>query len=132
MKLHTHLTRTALALLLGAALAPAYAADTPIYTLQGTGATSPTWSPDGQRIAFNSSLTMSELLKDSLVNPGKKIPTWSLEKPGFSDNSFLTPPKSTTANPDGSLAEIRAYLAKDVIDKKAKVINRLNFINNNL
>jgi dipeptidyl aminopeptidase/acylaminoacyl peptidase len=92
-----------------------------------TGASGPVWSPDGGRISFSSTLTMSELLADSLVNPGRKLPGWSLEKPGFSDNAFLTPPKSVTANADGSLAEIRAYLAKDVLDKKAKVINRLNF-----
>ncbi len=92
-----------------------------------TGAAGPVWSPDGKQIAFNSTLTMSELLKDTLVNPGKRPPVWSLEKPGFSDNAFLTPPKSVSANPDGSLAQIRAYLANDVLDKKAKVINRLNF-----
>ncbi len=96
-------------------------------TTLATGASSPIWSPDGKQLLFSSSLTMTELLKDSLVNPGRRLPAWSLEKPGFSDNAFLTPPKSVTANPDGSLAQIRAYLAKDVVDKKAKVINRLNF-----
>jgi dipeptidyl aminopeptidase/acylaminoacyl peptidase len=91
------------------------------------GASGPQWSPDGSRILFESTVTMSELLADSLLNPGKRPPVWSAEKPGFANNNFLKPDKWTKANPDGSLAEIRAYLAKDVEDKKAKVINRLNF-----
>jgi dipeptidyl aminopeptidase/acylaminoacyl peptidase len=91
------------------------------------GASNPQWSPDGSRILFESSLTMSELMSDSLVNPGKRPPVWSAEKPGFKTNDFLKSDKWTKANPDGSLAEIRAYLAKDVEDKKAKVITRLNF-----
>ncbi|RRB04179.1 S9 family peptidase [Larkinella rosea] len=91
------------------------------------GASSPQWSPDGKRILFTVSASLSEILKDSLLNPGKAVPTWSLEKPGFATNDFIKPDKTVKANPDGSLAEIRAYLNKDVEDKKAKVINRLNF-----
>ncbi len=91
------------------------------------GASSPLWSPDGKRIAFTSSITMAQMLTDSLVNPGKNGPIWSLEKPGFTNNNFVKSDKKIKANPDGSLAEIRAYLDKDVEDKKAKVINRLNF-----
>jgi dipeptidyl aminopeptidase/acylaminoacyl peptidase len=90
-------------------------------------ASSPLWSPDGKRIAFTVSVQMSEMLKDSVLNPGKKTPAWSLEKPGFANNNFIVPDKKVKPNPDGSLAEIRAYLNKDVDDKKAKVINRLNF-----
>ncbi len=91
------------------------------------GASSPSWSPDGKRIAYSVSLTMSQMLSDSLVNPGKMGPLWSLEKPGFSNNNFIKSDKKIKPNPDGSLAEVRAYLEKDVEDKKAKVINRLNF-----
>ncbi len=90
------------------------------------GASGPIWSPDGKRIAFSSTVTMAQMMTDSLLNPGKRGPSWSLEKPGFTSNDFIKPDKKTKPNPDGSLAEIRAYLAKDVIDKKAKVINRLN------
>ena len=91
------------------------------------GVSTPLWSPDGKRIAFASGVTMAQMLTDSLVNPGKNGPIWSLEKPGFSSNNFIKSNKKVKPNPDGSLAEIRAYLDKDVEDKKAKVINRLNF-----
>jgi len=91
------------------------------------GASDPKWSPDGKRIAFSATVPMADMLTDSLLNPGKQTPVWSLEKPGFSSNDFIRPDTKTKPNPDGSLAEIRAYLAKDVADKKAKVINRLNF-----
>lgn len=91
------------------------------------GAGSPKWAPDGKKILFSAGVSMSELLKDSLLNPKKELPAWSLEKPGFANNSFVTTPKNVKADPDGSLAEIRAFLQKDTEDKKAKVINRLNF-----
>jgi dipeptidyl aminopeptidase/acylaminoacyl peptidase len=96
-------------------------------TKLGYGASSPQWSPDGKRILFTVSASLSEILKDSVLNRGKAVPAWSLEKPGFATNDFIKPDKTVKANPDGSLAEIRAYLSKDVEDKKAKVINRLNF-----
>ncbi len=91
------------------------------------GASGPLWSPDGKRIAFSSTVSMAEMLTDSALNPGKGVPVWPLEKPGFANNNFVKINSTVKPNPDGSLAEIRAYLAKDVDDKKAKVINRLNF-----
>lgn len=88
---------------------------------------SPSWSPDDSKILFSINVSFSDLLKDSLLNPTKKLPSWSFEKAGFSNNNFLKPDKKVKANPNGSIEEIRAYLDKDVEDKKAKVINRLNF-----
>ena len=84
------------------------------------GASEPMWSPDGKRIAFTATVSMAEMLSDSLLNPGKDGPAWSLEKPGFADNTFVKEDKKIKPNPDGSLAEIRAYLAKDVADKKGQ------------
>lgn len=91
------------------------------------GANNPQWSPDGTKILFTVNVTMSELLKDSTLNPSKKLPSWSVEKAGFKNNNFLKGSKNIKANPDGNLEEIRAYLAKDVEDRKAKVFSRLNF-----
>lgn len=91
------------------------------------GASNPQWSPDGTKILYTINVTLSELLKDSLLNPSKKLPSWSFEKAGFKNNDFLKSNKKIKANPDGNLEEIRAYLEKDVDDKKAKVFSRLNF-----
>ncbi|HLO44886.1 MAG TPA: S9 family peptidase [Leadbetterella sp.] len=91
------------------------------------GSSSPQFSPDGKRILFSSSLSLNEILTDSIFNAKKELPSWSFEKPGFKSNDFLVEKKGVKANPDGNIEEIRAYLNKDVVDKKAKVLNRLNF-----
>lgn len=91
------------------------------------GASNPQWSPDGTKILFTVNVTFSELLKDTLLNISKKTPSWSFEKAGFKTNDFLKSNKKIKANPDGNLEEIRAYLEKDIEDKKAKVFSRLNF-----
>ena len=90
------------------------------------GAGGPQFSPDGAKILFSTSVSFATLMTDSILNPSKGGPAWSLEKAGFLKNEQL---KKNTAkpNPDGTIEEIRAYLDKDVEDKKAKVINRLNF-----
>lgn len=91
------------------------------------GAGSPKWSPDGKQILFAASIPFKELLKDSLLNPNKEIPKWPFEKPGFDKNQQLTP-TGAKADPDGSLEEIRAYLENNTADKKARVFNKLNFL----
>jgi dipeptidyl aminopeptidase/acylaminoacyl peptidase len=90
------------------------------------GASSPKWSPDGRQIVFSAQVKIKELVNDSLLNPGKKVPAWWLEKPGFTQNEQLL---SSTAkpNPDGTLNEVRAYLEVNASDKKATVLNKLNF-----
>jgi dipeptidyl aminopeptidase/acylaminoacyl peptidase len=90
------------------------------------GAGTPKWSPDGKQILFSSNIPLKDLLKDSMLNPGKEIPKWSFEKPGFSANQQLRA-SAAKPDPDGSLEEIRAYLENDVTDKKARVVTRLNF-----
>ncbi|WP_205499921.1 S9 family peptidase [Rufibacter psychrotolerans] len=90
------------------------------------GASQPRWSPNGQQILFTSGLKLNELLADSLLNPGRDLPKWSYEKPGFFQNEHLRP-NAARPNPDGSLAEVRSYLDQNEKDNKAKVINQLAF-----
>ncbi len=90
------------------------------------GASSPQWSPDGKQLLFSASLSLAEVLADSSVNPEKALPDWDMEKPGFAGNAFLEK-SGAKADPDGSIAEIRAYLAQNETDNKAKVFNKLNF-----
>jgi len=91
------------------------------------GAGNPRFSPDGKQILFTASVSLKDLLKDSVLNPGGEVPQWPMEKPGFEKNGYL---KTSTgkADPDGSLEEVRAYLDKNASDKKAKVIHKLNFL----
>ncbi|HEX4877493.1 MAG TPA: S9 family peptidase [Chitinophagaceae bacterium] len=91
------------------------------------GAGSPQWSPDGKQLLFSANIPFKDLLKDSLVNPGKELPKWNLEKPGFANNAYLKPGKAN-ADPDGSMEEVRAYLDNNAADKKAKVFTKLNFL----
>ncbi|MGL2986092.1 S9 family peptidase [Flavobacterium sp. RSSA_27] len=90
------------------------------------GAANPKWSPDGTKILFSAVVQLREMIKDSVLNPSRNIPTWSLEKPGFETNDYIKPSK-VKANPDGTLDEIRAYLNQNALDKKAIVLNKLNF-----
>jgi dipeptidyl aminopeptidase/acylaminoacyl peptidase len=85
-------------------------------------ASNPIWSADGKGIYFQSSFTLKEFLTDSVYNKKGMIPSWTIEKPMLSGIS-----KKAKANPNGSIEEVRAYLAQNEVDKKAKVINRLNF-----
>ncbi len=91
------------------------------------GASNPHWSKTANQILFESTVSFNELLKDSVLNPNRSVPVWSMEKPGFKTNDYLKVNKNVKPNPDGNLEEIRAYLSKDEEDKKAKVFNRLNF-----
>lgn len=91
------------------------------------GASNPIWSKDGSKILFSVSISLHELLKDSILNPNQDVPSWSTEKPGFANNDYLKQNKNIKPDPNGNLEEIRAYLLKDEEDKKAKVFNRLNF-----
>ncbi len=90
------------------------------------GASNPKWSPDGKKILFSSSIPLRDLLQDSILNPSKSIPSWTMEKPGFDKNEHLVINKEKP-NPNGNLTEIRAYLDKNATDKKAIVLNKLNF-----
>lgn len=90
------------------------------------GASNPKWSLDGKKILYSSSIPLRDLLQDSILNPAKSIPTWKMEKPGFNKNEHLLTNKEKP-DPNGSLSQIRAYLDKNATDKKAIVLNKLNF-----
>lgn len=90
------------------------------------GGGNPKWSPDGKKILFSTAISFDDLLKDSLLNPSKRLPAWSVEKPGFEKNEQLRK-SNVKPNPNGNMAEIRAYLENNVADKKARVLNKLNF-----
>lgn len=90
------------------------------------GAGTPKWSPDGKQILFSSNISLKELLKDSVLNPTHSVPKWPYEKPGFDNNQQLAS-SSAKPDPDGSMDEVRAYLDNNATDKKAKVVNKLNF-----
>ena len=85
-----------------------------------SGASGPVWSPDGKRIAFTSSFNLKDYINDTLLNTAGSLPPYPLEKPGLS-NGFLKK-SAARPNPDGTLEEVRAWLAKSEADKKAKVI----------
>lgn len=90
------------------------------------GAGNPKWSPDGKQILFTALILLNELVKDSVLNPKKELPIWSFEKPGFAANENLKA-NPTKADPNGNLEAIRAYLEINEKDKKAKVIDKLQF-----
>jgi dipeptidyl aminopeptidase/acylaminoacyl peptidase len=82
----------------------------------------PIWSSSGEEIYFQSSFTVKEFLADSVYNKNGLSPSWTLEKPMLYGLA-----KKAKANPNGTIEEVRSYLAQNEVDKKAKVINRLNF-----
>lgn len=90
------------------------------------GAGNPKWSPDGKQLLFTGSILINELVKDSVLNPKKELPLWSFEKPGFAASENLKINK-TKADPNGNIEAIRAYLEINEKDKKAKVMDKLQF-----
>lgn len=90
------------------------------------GAGNPQWSPDGKRMLFGAAVPLASLVSDSLLNPTHQLPVWNDEKPGFVHNEDLAV-NAAKADANGSMDEIRAYLAKNEKDKKAKVITRVQF-----
>ncbi len=93
-------------------------------TTSNSGVQNPTWSKSGDAIFFQSSISLKDFYLDSTWNKSKVRPSWTIEKPGISNDHYVPVAKP---NPNGSLDEIRAYLAQNEKDKKAKVINRLQF-----
>jgi dipeptidyl aminopeptidase/acylaminoacyl peptidase len=83
----------------------------------------PIWDANGKEIYFQSTFTFRDFLIDSVYNKRSLRPSWTFEKAGITQ--LVT--KKTKSNPNGTIDEVRTYLAQNELDKKAKVINRLNF-----
>ena len=92
------------------------------------GASAPRWSPDGKKIIYAASIPFPDLLQDSVLNRQRSLPAWPSEKPGVNAQTQFGK-NEARPNPDGSAAEVQAYLRKNEEDRKAIVLNRLNFQN---
>jgi len=82
-----------------------------------TGASQPTFSPNGQRLLFATSLAEADVRRQL-----GRWPAWH-ERPARSVADTV----AVRANPDGSLAEIRAWLDQREGRANPRVLNRLNF-----
>jgi dipeptidyl aminopeptidase/acylaminoacyl peptidase len=88
------------------------------------GAGNPRWSPDGKKILYSSSIPFYAI-------EGKA--TWAYERPGRAQgdepnfkNMKADEKKKVTNSPDGSLTEVRAWLAKNASESNPRVLNRQN------
>jgi len=99
------------------------------------GAGQPQWSPDGRKILFSSSIPEWAI---------KGQPGWKYERPGRergdvpnwmkieeqtkekNDKKEIEDSPGVRPKPDGTLAEIRAWLAKNASQHDPRVFNRLN------
>jgi dipeptidyl aminopeptidase/acylaminoacyl peptidase len=87
-------------------------------TTDSRGVSGANFSPNGKQILFSRSTS-----HDDMVKQMKSLPPWPLEKPGIN----VMPDTVTKPDPDGDIAAVRAWLAKNEGDESPKVINRLNF-----
>ncbi len=96
---------------------PLYGGEAYQLTAFAHGASEPLWSPDGQRLLFAATLTEKEIREQAGAPPA-----WSDERPG----RIRGDDAGAEANPDGSLAELRAWLRTNNDEENPRVFNRLN------
>lgn len=88
------------------------------------GATRPRWSPDGQSILYASPIPQYAIEGTApwgYARPGRSAgdePNWKMLK---EDEK-----KKVVNSPDGSLSEVRAWLAKNATESNPRVLNRQN------
>lgn len=103
-----------------------------------TGASRPRWSPDGTKILFSTSLSHAQVRAALEKAEKKSAPAWDQEKPkrtwndtanwGSKDAKKTDVSSVALAKEDGTLQEIRDWLAKNEADGNPRVMNRLNFL----
>ncbi len=105
-------------------LLPLSGGEAHVLTKAEFGGNNPRWSPDGKNILFTSSIPFYAL--------DDKTP-WTYERPGRAQgdepnfkNMKADEKKKMTTSPDGSLTEVRAWLAKNASEKNPRVLNRQN------
>lgn len=88
------------------------------------GASQPVWNPDGKTLLFSSSIPLGAIegeLPWAYERPGRKVhdePAWNHLKE--SEKNLIR------ASPDGSLEDVRAWLAKNNSEKNPRVLTRLD------
>lgn len=98
-----------------------------VLTNEKYGAGNPVWSADGKKILFTTTIPMWAI---------EGNPEWEMPRPGrkYGDEPDYRAIKEGLAkeeikpNPDGSLEEMRAYLAQNAAKNDPRVIDRLNFL----
>ncbi len=98
-----------------------------VITSEKSGASSPVWSPDGSKILFSFSVPLWAM---------EGNPTWANPRPGrtYGDEPNYQAIKegkakdSVKTDMDGSVEELRAWLAKNASKNDPRVIDRLNFL----
>lgn len=95
------------------------------------GASAPRWSPDGERILFSSSLPHARIRGPIAGDPGRRLPAWPEERPGREHGDVANweaeEGDRPAADPDGSPAEIREWLARNAARDDPRVVTRLDF-----
>lgn len=109
------------------------------------GATAPRWSPDGTQLLFSSTLPEADVRAALATAGAPTAPPWPEERPGRAAHDTANwkhpgapapgappppppPPARTAAAPDGTLAEIREWLARNEADANPRVLTRSNFL----
>lgn len=108
-------------------LLPLDGGESQVLTQEKYGASNPVWSVDGKKILFTTTLPMWAI---------EGNPEWEMPRPGrtYGDEPDYRAIKECLAkeeikpNPDGSLEEMRAYLAQNAAKNDPRVIDRLNFL----
>jgi dipeptidyl aminopeptidase/acylaminoacyl peptidase len=91
-------------------------------TKADNGASSPRWSPDGTRLLFTSSVPFHKIegkVKWAYERPGRS----QGDEPNFSGMK-ADEKKQVVNSPDGTLEEVRAWLAKNASEGNPRVLNR--------